>query len=195
MTEAILGVCMVYLTESPCRKQVKCTSECACSHVIITTDNMWIGNGRDTSIVCEGLLKYVCWIGIRKFSRPLVTCSIWALSVVYFLPSSCYILGEQLLWRKLSNCYYLAQTVLMQLCDINSVVEEWSWLLTISLKQITKFCELTTCFTHFYSQALKPDIKVYAAEPKNADDCARSIAAGRLIPNASPPQTVADALR
>ena len=47
----------------------------------------------------------------------------------------------------------------------------------------------------FFFQSLKPDIKIIAAEPKNADDCARSFAAGTLIPNASPPQTIADALR
>lgn len=31
-------------------------------------------------------------------------------------------------------------------------------------------------------KAIKPDIKIYAAEPLNADDCAKSFAAGRRIP-------------
>ena len=36
---------------------------------------------------------------------------------------------------------------------------------------------------------------MYAAEPANADDCARSLEAGKLLPMTSPPQTIADALR
>ena len=44
------------------------------------------------------------------------------------------------------------------------------------------------------SQALKPSIRLIGSEPKNADDCARSLAAGRIIPNASPPVTIADSL-
>lgn len=31
-------------------------------------------------------------------------------------------------------------------------------------------------------KALKPDIKIYAAEPANADDCAKSFAANERIP-------------
>jgi len=38
-----------------------------------------------------------------------------------------------------------------------------------------------------------PDIKVFAAEPKGADDVARSIAAGHLIPQTNP-VTIADGL-
>ena len=31
-------------------------------------------------------------------------------------------------------------------------------------------------------KALKPDIKIFAAEPANADDCAKSFAANERIP-------------
>ncbi|XP_002736011.2 serine racemase-like [Saccoglossus kowalevskii] len=42
---------------------------------------------------------------------------------------------------------------------------------------------------------IKPDIKIYAAEPINADDCAKSLAAGHIIPLPGPPDTIADGLR
>ncbi|KAL9980712.1 hypothetical protein ACROYT_G009339 [Oculina patagonica] len=45
------------------------------------------------------------------------------------------------------------------------------------------------------AKALKPDIKIYAAEPLNADDCAKSFAAKERIPLPGPPSTVADGLR
>ena len=32
------------------------------------------------------------------------------------------------------------------------------------------------------AKEIKPTIKIYAAEPLNADDCARSLAAGQRIP-------------
>ena len=35
------------------------------------------------------------------------------------------------------------------------------------------------------AKALKPDIKIYAAEPLNADDCARSLVAKERIPQTS----------
>jgi len=41
--------------------------------------------------------------------------------------------------------------------------------------------------------ALVPDIRVIAAEPAGADDAARSLAAGRIIPSVDP-DTVADGL-
>ncbi|XP_077996058.1 serine racemase-like [Glandiceps talaboti] len=41
---------------------------------------------------------------------------------------------------------------------------------------------------------IKPNIKIYAAEPLNADDCAKSFAAGERIPLPGPPDTVADGL-
>ncbi|XP_038643252.1 serine racemase-like [Scyliorhinus canicula] len=44
-------------------------------------------------------------------------------------------------------------------------------------------------------QAQRPEVKIYAAEPENADDCYRSKQTGRLTPNASPPVTVADAVK
>ena len=34
-----------------------------------------------------------------------------------------------------------------------------------------------------------------AAEPKNADDCARSFVAGKLMGNETPPDTICDALK
>jgi threonine dehydratase/serine racemase len=43
------------------------------------------------------------------------------------------------------------------------------------------------------AKALKPDIRVFAAEPQGADDAARSKAAGRLIPQTGP-NTIADGL-
>jgi threonine dehydratase len=43
------------------------------------------------------------------------------------------------------------------------------------------------------SRALKPGIRVFAAEPAGADDAARSFAAGRLIPQTGP-HTIADGL-
>lgn len=59
-------------------------------------------------------------------------------------------------------------------------------------------CSLDTEFFHtcyLPPQGIKPNIKVIAAEPVNADDCYKSLAAGRIIPNPSPPQTVCDALK
>lgn len=47
----------------------------------------------------------------------------------------------------------------------------------------------------FLSQAINPNIKVFAAEPENTGDCSRSLEAGKLLPMSSPPQTIADALR
>lgn len=44
-------------------------------------------------------------------------------------------------------------------------------------------------------KALKPDIKIFAAEPANADDCAKSFAANKRIPLQGPPSTIADGLR
>ena len=45
-------------------------------------------------------------------------------------------------------------------------------------------------------QSSKPGIKVIAAEPAAADDCTRSLAAGRLVPNKSPDVlTIADGVR
>ena len=43
------------------------------------------------------------------------------------------------------------------------------------------------------SKALKPNVRVFAAEPTGADDAARSLAAGRLIPQTDP-NTIADGL-
>jgi len=44
------------------------------------------------------------------------------------------------------------------------------------------------------ARALRPDVRRFAAEPAGADDAARSLAAGQLIPQTDP-QTVADGLR
>ena len=49
--------------------------------------------------------------------------------------------------------------------------------------------------THTHVQSLKPGIKMIAAEPKKADDCARSFAAGERLSNPTYPDTVADGLR
>jgi threonine dehydratase len=43
------------------------------------------------------------------------------------------------------------------------------------------------------ARALRPGIRIFAAEPAGADDAARSFAAGRLIPQTSP-RTIADGL-
>ncbi|XP_070572532.1 serine racemase-like isoform X2 [Ptychodera flava] len=42
---------------------------------------------------------------------------------------------------------------------------------------------------------LKPDIKIFAAEPLNADDTAKSFAAKERIPLPGPPNTIADGLK
>lgn len=42
---------------------------------------------------------------------------------------------------------------------------------------------------------LSPDTLIYAGEPEQADDAARSFAAGRLLPGADAPQTIADGLK
>jgi serine racemase len=44
------------------------------------------------------------------------------------------------------------------------------------------------------AKALKPSIKIIAAEPSGADDAARSKAAGHIIPMLHP-NTIADGLR
>ncbi|KFO75672.1 Serine racemase, partial [Cuculus canorus] len=44
-------------------------------------------------------------------------------------------------------------------------------------------------------KALRPDVKVFAAEPRNADDCYQSKVRGELTPNPHPPNTIADAVK
>ncbi|XP_031569633.1 serine racemase-like [Actinia tenebrosa] len=45
------------------------------------------------------------------------------------------------------------------------------------------------------AKGIKPSIKIFAAEPLLADDCAKSFAAGKRIPLPGPPATVADGLK
>ena len=45
------------------------------------------------------------------------------------------------------------------------------------------------------AKGINPKIKIFATEPINADDCAKSFAAKRRIPNKEPPQTIADGLK
>ncbi|XP_037665167.1 serine racemase [Choloepus didactylus] len=44
-------------------------------------------------------------------------------------------------------------------------------------------------------KALRPSVKVYAAEPLNADDCYQSKMKGELTPNPYPPETIADGVK
>ncbi|XP_062485894.1 serine racemase isoform X1 [Pezoporus occidentalis] len=44
-------------------------------------------------------------------------------------------------------------------------------------------------------KALRPDVKVFAAEPCNADDCYQSKLRGELTPSPHPGETIADAVR
>ncbi|XP_074888782.1 serine racemase isoform X1 [Buteo buteo] len=44
-------------------------------------------------------------------------------------------------------------------------------------------------------KALRPDVKVFAAEPRNADDCYQSKVRGELTPNLHLPDTIADAVK
>ncbi|KFZ67177.1 Serine racemase, partial [Podiceps cristatus] len=44
-------------------------------------------------------------------------------------------------------------------------------------------------------KALRPDVKVFPAEPRNADDCYQSKVRGELTPNLHPPDTIADAVK
>eukprot|EP00069_Balaena_mysticetus_P000132 bmy_00186T0 len=44
-------------------------------------------------------------------------------------------------------------------------------------------------------KALRPSVKVYAAEPLNANDCYQSKLKGELTPNPYPPETIADGVR
>ncbi|XP_049638568.1 serine racemase isoform X2 [Suncus etruscus] len=44
-------------------------------------------------------------------------------------------------------------------------------------------------------EALRPSVKVYAAEPLNADDCYQSKLKGELTPNTYPPETIADGVK
>ncbi|XP_047378091.1 serine racemase-like [Sciurus carolinensis] len=48
---------------------------------------------------------------------------------------------------------------------------------------------------HTLLVALKPSVKVYAAEPLNADDCYKSKLRGELTPNPYPPETIADGVK
>ncbi|XP_071066535.1 serine racemase isoform X4 [Dasypus novemcinctus] len=45
------------------------------------------------------------------------------------------------------------------------------------------------------NQALRPSVKVYAAEPLNADDCYQSKLKGELAPNPYSPETIADGVK
>lgn len=47
----------------------------------------------------------------------------------------------------------------------------------------------------FLPQTLKPSVKVFAAEPSNADDCYQSKRKGELTPNPHPPETIADGVK
>jgi len=49
--------------------------------------------------------------------------------------------------------------------------------------------------TAIAGRGVKPGIRIFGAEPAAADDAARSKAAGRRIPLAGPPDTIADGLR
>ena len=51
------------------------------------------------------------------------------------------------------------------------------------------------CHAYLCIQSINPKIKVIASEPKNADDCARSFAAGKRLGNETPPDTICDALK
>ncbi|XP_030818794.1 serine racemase isoform X1 [Camarhynchus parvulus] len=44
-------------------------------------------------------------------------------------------------------------------------------------------------------KALRPDVKVFAAEPSNVDDCYQSKVRGELTPNLHPRDTIADAVK
>ncbi|XP_069471450.1 serine racemase-like [Ambystoma mexicanum] len=44
-------------------------------------------------------------------------------------------------------------------------------------------------------KALRPDVKVYAAEPHNANDCFQSKLKGRLTPNPGSPDTIAEGVK
>jgi len=44
------------------------------------------------------------------------------------------------------------------------------------------------------AKGVKPNIRIFGAEPLGADDAAKSIAAGKIIPQTNP-QTIADGLR
>ncbi|KAM3934108.1 serine racemase [Leptodactylus fuscus] len=44
-------------------------------------------------------------------------------------------------------------------------------------------------------KAIKPEVKIFAAEPLNADDCYRSKMKGVLTPNPQPPITIADGVK
>jgi threonine dehydratase len=48
--------------------------------------------------------------------------------------------------------------------------------------------------TAIAAKGIRPGIRVHGAEPKGADDAARSLAAGRIVPQ-DHPQTIADGLR
>src|SRR5439155_21521211 len=48
--------------------------------------------------------------------------------------------------------------------------------------------------TAIAAKGIKPDMLVYGAEPKGADDAQRSLAAGRIMPQDNP-RTIADGLR
>ena len=53
----------------------------------------------------------------------------------------------------------------------------------------------TIIIAYFFIQSINPKIKMIASEPKNADDCARSFAAGKRLKNEIPPDTICDALK
>ncbi|XP_057873394.2 serine racemase isoform X5 [Cryptomeria japonica] len=65
---------------------------------------------------------------------------------------------------------------------------------TISLELLEQVADLDAIVVPISAKALKPDIHIFAAEPKGADDAARSKVAGRII-TLPETKTIADGLR
>ncbi|RMC10749.1 hypothetical protein DUI87_12461 [Hirundo rustica rustica] len=76
-----------------------------------------------------------------------------------------------------------------------SVVQETGGVLVHPNQEPKVIAGQGTIALEVLEQALRPDVKVFAAEPSNVDDCYQSKVRGELTPNLRPRDTIADAVK
>ncbi|XP_074869990.1 serine racemase isoform X2 [Carettochelys insculpta] len=103
--------------------------------------------------------------------------------------------------KKAAICSYGAQVVPCEPTDESRVevaartVEERGGVMVHPNQDPAVIAGQGTIALEVLQQALRPDVRVYAAEPCNADDCYRSKVTGELTPNHHPPATIADSIK